>query len=110
MNSEEKWKTLLEKLHENDKDFPTFGITNIKPKYFYAYIKGNLIIIENAKHEENSCSISTKRKIDIKQFEGVFEKFEDYISGVKGVRQTLRDSAGQNTTCTISLIKHILYP
>ena len=106
---EKSWKTLLDQLSPAGNDFKMFAIRPRKDaKYFNAKIEGQHIVIDVAKMHDNSSEIKVERRIGFKEFECVASKYNDYVSGVKGIRPLMRDKCGQNSSYLITLIHQLL--
>ncbi|WP_292464589.1 hypothetical protein [Methanolobus sp.] len=108
-NVEMSWATLLKQLGPQGNDFKMFGIRpRADAKYFNARTAGEQIVIDIAKVHSNSSEINVDRHISFKEFKCVAGKYNDYVSGVKGTREQMRDECGQNTSYLISLIHYLL--
>jgi hypothetical protein len=106
---EKSWATLMKQLSVQGSDFKMFGIRpRADAKHFNARIAGEHIIIDVAKTHENSSKITVERYISFKEFKCIASKYNDYVSGLKGTREQMRDECGQNTSYLISLIHYLL--
>ncbi len=103
------WETILFEIGKEGKDIE---ICSLQPrgetKYFHARKRRNKIIVDVAREHTKSSDISTERSIDLSEFECVAGLYNDYISGLKGIRSEMRDNCGQNSSYLISLIDRFL--
>lgn len=76
--------------------------------FFHARSKQNSIQVEPSAENTPSCNISTTRTITFEAFERVAKNYNPYARGVKGVRETIRDTCGWNSSYILSIIHKIL--
>lgn len=75
------WDILYRSFEENPRDVKTHPITNVLPKWFYAYSENGDICIQNSQVQQPSCSIKGIRKLMRTHFEEIYDV---YIRREKG--------------------------
>ncbi len=100
MHVRECWDKLQAELKGKTLELETWSITPRKGS-FYARAVSDRIFIEGK-------SIKGIRTITFAEFEKLAKHWNDYIDGVPGVKQRIRDELGYNTPYILTLFNHSL--
>lgn len=98
------WKNIHLKLGTSGKDVLKVALHPRDYTYFHACSQSNNIFIENAKEHAESVNLTYSRTISYNEFQCVAQYYNQYVKGIIGVRETIRDNCGQNSSYIISLI------
>lgn len=108
-DTRECWKKILRYIETEGKDIE---VCSLRPrgdsKFFHAWKNGSRIKVDTAENQRNSVDITTTRTINYDEFKCIAKLYNDYVSGKKGVRPTMRDNCGHNSSYVISLINEVL--
>jgi len=91
------WKKIVSEIGSTGREFETWGRYWGYNNKFRVRAEKNIIVVDGP-------SISSPRIITFTEFECVAALYDDYIKGVKGIRNTMRDDCGRNSSYIITLI------
>ena len=93
----EYWTRIISELGPGGLELTTWSVYRPKGIHFTARASGDAIVVEGP-------SISSSRIISYREFECVAKLYNAYIGGVAGIRPTIRDRCGWNSSYVITLI------
>ena len=94
------WDQLQTELKKGNLDLETWALEPTGG-HFYARAVSDRVFIEGK-------GIKGIRTVGFPEFEKAAKHYNDYIDGVSGVKQKLRDEVGYNTSYILTLIHHAL--
>ena len=98
--TKEYWEKLQAELKGKTLELETWAIP-LRSGSFYARAVSDRIFIEGK-------SIKGIRTITFSEFEKLTKYYNDYVDGILGVKQKMRDEIGYNTPYILTLLNHIL--
>ena len=96
----EYWDKLQAELKGKNLELETWAIPP-RSGSFYARAVSDRVFIEGK-------SIKGIRTITFSEFEKLAKYYNDYIDGIVGVKQKMRDELGYNTPYILTLLNHII--
>ena len=96
----EYWDLLQAELKKGNLDLETWALEPTGG-HFYARAVSDRVFIEGK-------GIKGIRTVGFPEFEKAAKHYNDYVNGVSGIKQKLRDEVGYNTSYILTLIHHAI--